>query len=287
VPGLVGRGGPGGALLTKRVAGRSDAPSGDDLEPVLSDLMRHLAELHRLTPETFALPELTTPSSAAGLALDQLSPIETRYRETPSAQHPLVDFGLGWLRRAAPQDIAKVSLVHGDAGPGNLIYGEKRVQAIVDWEIAHWGDAMEDLAGLATRDMATPIGDLGQRLSEYQSAGGARIDRERLLYYRVLVLIRNSALICLTLANAAESPALVALRPFALLLRRAATQALCEAVGLAFPIDASSEPSLPNAPLEDDEHWIPILALRAQFECAAQRDVMGRLADRFLQPVPA
>ncbi len=101
------------------------------------------------------------------------------------------------------------------------------------------------------------------------------------------VLIRNSALICLTLANAAESPALVALRPFALLLRRAATQALCEAVGRAFPFDASSEPSLPDAPLEADERWIPILAERAQVECATQSDVMGPLADRFLQPVPA
>jgi aminoglycoside phosphotransferase (APT) family kinase protein len=83
--------------------------------------MRHLAELHRLTPETIALPDLAMPSTAAGLALDQLLPIETRYRGTPSAQHPLVDFGLGWLRSNAPRDIVRISLVHGDAGPGNLI----------------------------------------------------------------------------------------------------------------------------------------------------------------------
>jgi hypothetical protein len=146
---------------------------------------------------------------------------------------------------------------------------------------------MEDLAGLSVRDMSTPIGDLDQRLSDYQAAGGERVDRERLLYYRVLVLVRNSALICLTLADAAESPALAALRPFALLLRRAATQALCEAVGHVFPVDASSEHSLPDAPLEDDESWIPILAARAQIECATQRELMGPLADRFLQPVSA
>ena len=80
-----------------------------------------------------------------------------------------------------------------------------------------------------------------------------------------------------------------ALRPFALLLRRAASQALCEAAGVAFPevTGKDGETLLPAAPLDADDLWIPALARVAQSEADAQRALMGRLADRFLQPVPA
>jgi aminoglycoside phosphotransferase (APT) family kinase protein len=286
VPGLVGRDGPGGALLMERVAGRSDAPSGDDLEPVMSDLMQHMATLHGLDPGKLSLPALVQPSTAAGIALDQLEPLRKTYFATPAAHHPLIDFGLGWLWRHAPRSVERVALVHGDIGPGNMLYAEGRVRAIVDWEIAHLGDPMEDLAALNTRDMSTPIGDFARRLAQYQAAGGARLDVDRLRYYRALVLIRNSLLIRLTLAN--SDPALVPdqLGAFALLLRRAASQALCEAQGLPLPPLPAAMPAAPVDEHADDALWIPILAARAQWECEEQRDLMGPLFEGHLQPVP-
>ena len=286
VPALVGRDGPGGALLMERVTGRSDAPAGEDLEPVMSDLMRHVAALHDLDPGKLSLPEIPALSKPRSLALDQIEPLEVTYRDTPAARHPLVDFGLGWLRRHEPRSVDRIALVHGDIGPGNMLYEGGRVRALIDWEIAHLGDPMEDLAALSGRDMSTPIGDFATRLGEYEAAGGAPVDAERLRYYRALVLIRNSLLICLTLANSEPAQIPSQLPAFALLLRRAASQALCEAQGTPFPARPASIPELPAAPLDDDATWIPALAARAQARCAEQRDLLGALADRFLQPVP-
>ncbi|MGE4653101.1 MAG: phosphotransferase family protein [Myxococcota bacterium] len=290
VPGLVGRNGPGGALLMERVPGRSDAPSGDDLEPVMADLMRQMACVHRLEPDTLPIPELTRPRTPEGLALDQLEALEASYLATPSAHHPLVDFGLGWLRRNAPGYQGAPALVHGDIGPGNMIYAGGQIRAIIDWEIAHWGDPMEDLAALSVRDMATPIGSFELRIAQYEAASAHPVDPDRLRYYRALVLVRNSLLICLTLAKTAPPEVPPQLRAFALLLRRAATQALGEASKLlpADPVAATpaSPPDLPARPLEDDASWIPALAAHTQAACNAEGDLMGPLAKRFLQPVP-
>lgn len=290
VPRVVGRDGPGGALLMERIDGRSGAPCGDDLEPVMRDLIRWMAVLHDIGPEALPIPELDVPESTQALALDQLASSEARYLATPAARHPIVDYGLGWLRRNAPRRFERIALVHGDIGPGNLIYGDGVVRALVDWEIAHWGDPMEDLAALSVRDMATPIGSFAERLAEYEAAGGTAVDPTRLRYYRALVLVRNSLLIRLTLASTPESDIPPQLEAFALLLRRAAVQAMCEAEGIALP-DAASVSSggpveLPDTPLDDDRAWLPALAARSLAECAARREEMGALADRFLQPVP-
>jgi aminoglycoside phosphotransferase len=290
VPRVVGRDGPGGALLMERIEGRSDAPCGEDLEPVMRDLIRWMALLHDIGPEALQIPELDVPESTEALALDQLASAEARYLATPVARHPIVDFGLGWLRRNVPRRVDRISLVHGDIGPGNLIYEGGVVRALVDWEIAHWGDPMEDLAALSVRDMATPIGSFSERLVEYEKAGGVAVDPTRLRYYRALVLVRNSLLIRLTLAGTPESDVPPQLEAFALLLRRAAVQALCEAEGIAFP-DAGSAPStgsieLPDTSLDDDRAWLPALAARSLADCTVRREEMGALADRFLQPVP-
>ena len=255
VPGLVGREGPGGALLMERIAGRSDAPAGADLEPVMTELMGHMAALHRLDPDALDLPELTRPRSREALALDQLTALEAAYRETPGAHHPLIDFGLGWLRRHVPAGPARPALVHGDIGPGNLIYAEGRVRALVDWEIAHWGDPMEDLAALSVRDMATSVGSFARRVEQYEAAVGQAVAPRRLRYYRALVLVRNSLLIALTLAQSQPSAVPAQLSAFALLLRRAATQALAEASNLPWSAAAGAA-RLPDVSLEEDAAWI-------------------------------
>ncbi|MCH2171987.1 phosphotransferase family protein [Myxococcota bacterium] len=290
VPKLVARDGPGGALLMERVMGHSDAPQGEDLEPVMGDLMRQMVAIHRVRPEVLAIPEFSVPSTPEGLALDQLKTVESNYLETPEAHHPIVDFGLGWLRRNVPRNPDGPVLVHADIGPGNVIYADGVIRAIVDWEISHWGDPVEDLATLSVRDMSTPVGSLKRRLAQYEVELGGSVDLDRFRYYRALVLVRNSLLICLTLAKTAVSDLPPQLEAFALLLRRAAAQALAEASRLPFVrndgLSPASIPDLPTGSLENDEVWIPALAAHAQADCSKNRDLMGPLANCWLQAVP-
>lgn len=66
------------------------------------------------------------------------------------APSPVMALGQRWLARNHPE-AAKPCLVHGDMRNGNLIVDDDGVAAVVDWELAHVGDPMEDLAWLCLR----------------------------------------------------------------------------------------------------------------------------------------
>jgi aminoglycoside phosphotransferase (APT) family kinase protein len=58
--------------------------------------------------------------------------------------HPAIEYGLAWVReRLAPSRDA--TFVHGDFRLGNLAVGDHLV-AVLDWEFAHVGDPVEDVA---------------------------------------------------------------------------------------------------------------------------------------------
>ena len=77
-------------------------------------------------------------------------------------------------------------LVQGDTGPGNFMYAAGRVVALVDWELAHLGDPMDDIAWLSLRATQEPFTDFPSRLRDYEELSGHRIDESRVQYYRVM-----------------------------------------------------------------------------------------------------
>lgn len=60
---------------------------------------------------------------------------------------PIVHAAIRRLRAAPPPPAAKVGVVHGDYRSGNFLHdGAGRIVALLDWEMAHLGDPLEDLA---------------------------------------------------------------------------------------------------------------------------------------------
>ncbi|MEO5840201.1 MAG: phosphotransferase family protein [Acidimicrobiales bacterium] len=227
-----------GAVLLERVHGRSDFPSVDheeEREPTARDLMHVTAKLHALEPSSLPIAHLGSPGPASCHADEQLGKVEGIATMLGDRIAPLFSFALAWMRRNVPTQVDRTSLVHSDMGPGNFLYRHGRVTAVLDWEVAHWGDAMEDLAAIAVRDMATPVGHLPTRYAEYAAASGAPVDLTRVSWYRILVLTRNSMLIGLGLAHDDAAVDRVQLTMFRTLLMRAVALALCDAIGVERP----------------------------------------------------
>ena len=87
-------------------------------------------------------------------------------------------------RRAAPV------LVHGDFRMGNLMVGDGRLRAVLDWEMAGPGDALADLAWCFL-PVWEPAGlDEPALVRRYADAAGAPVDAERLHWHRVLGYVR-------------------------------------------------------------------------------------------------
>jgi aminoglycoside phosphotransferase (APT) family kinase protein len=59
---------------------------------------------------------------------------------------PIARAGIRWLRRHPPPPAQRLSVVHGDYRTGNFLYRGPQIFAILDWEMAHFGDPLEDLA---------------------------------------------------------------------------------------------------------------------------------------------
>ena len=226
------------ALLLERVGGRSDFPAVDDeahREPTARHLMELTAALHTLDPGGLDIDHLGPTPVQPDHAHTQLAGVERVAEMLGDELHPLFAITLVWLRRHLPIGRSATSLVHSDMGPGNFLAADGRVTAVLDWEVAHWGDPMEDLAAVAVRDMATPMGDLPTRFAEYETAGGPPIDIAVVEWYRIMVLTRNAMYIGLGLGG--DDPAVdrAQLTMYRILLMRGAALALCDAVGVERP----------------------------------------------------
>ncbi len=63
---------------------------------------------------------------------------------------PVARAAIRWLKRNPPPPTEKISVVHGDYRTGNFLFdGEGNIRAILDWEMCHLGDPLEDVAWAA------------------------------------------------------------------------------------------------------------------------------------------
>jgi len=158
-------------ILMERSPGRADlstAQSKDEEQSVQRHYMEILAQIHALDIEPFLSAGLTPPSDPERLALADLPLWEKAYRQAKSRPEPLIEFGLGWLKRNVPPPAASACFVCGDSG--QFLFDAGRVTAIIDLELAHLGDPAEDLGALRSRDLSEPLGDLRAAFAAYEAS---------------------------------------------------------------------------------------------------------------------
>ena len=93
---------------------------------------------------------------------------------------------LSWLKRNAPDKVARVSLVWGDVGLGNFIMDGDRIVALTDWEQSHLGDPMKDWASALWRGVDSLL-PRDEMFGIYEEASGIAIDLEAIEYYSVFI----------------------------------------------------------------------------------------------------
>jgi aminoglycoside phosphotransferase (APT) family kinase protein len=122
----------------------------------------------------------TDIDSAAGTQLASWQDLFMRERLEP---HPTLVYGFAWLRRHLPV-ATRISVVHGDLRFGNLLHHAGRLTALLDWEMVHLGDPVEDL-GWGYRALWSPARALGfdHRVASY-AAPAVSFDPEHLRWSR-------------------------------------------------------------------------------------------------------
>jgi aminoglycoside phosphotransferase (APT) family kinase protein len=121
---------------------------------------------------------------------------------------PVFELAFQWLRRHAPPEVEPPVLVHGDFRNGNLVVDSQGLVGVLDWELAHLGDPMEDLGWLCVNAWRfgcseLPVGGFGTRedlFAGYEAAGG-RVDAARVHYWEVLGTLKWGV-VCEAMAQA-------------------------------------------------------------------------------------
>ena len=179
------------ALLLEWAAGQADLPE-DDLqqrEHLIEGYVDALAELHSL-PQDAEWSRLNPPPNASESALSIVQEWVDYYRNRVRRPSPLAEITSRWLLDNAPTDSDRLSLCHGDVGPGNFMHENGVVTALIDWEFSHVGDPMHDFAWLAFRGhhFHGDLGDFSAQVARWEANTGRTASYRRIEYYRVLVM---------------------------------------------------------------------------------------------------
>jgi aminoglycoside phosphotransferase (APT) family kinase protein len=156
----------------------------DPAPTLIDDIARELAHIHAITPrDDIAIHYLDTAEALAELKKRFLA---------YGGDRPIIALALRWCEDNLPSPAEPV-LVHGDFRMGNLMADSKGLAAVLDWELAHWGDAHEDLAygcmavwrfGYFDKP-AFGVSDLERYFAAYEAAGGVRVDQARFRFWLV------------------------------------------------------------------------------------------------------
>jgi aminoglycoside phosphotransferase (APT) family kinase protein len=135
-------------------------------------------------------------------AAKEIAELERDYRSFDWPR-PVFELALRWLRDHDPGPSDEVTLVHGDFRHGNLIIGPDGVRAVLDWELAHTGDPMEDLGWVCVNswrfgEIDKPVGGFGTReeLFAGYEAAGRRVDANRVTFWEVMGTLRWGVMCC-------------------------------------------------------------------------------------------
>lgn len=229
---------PGGGMATEaallRAAARAGVPvaglvaSGADAEPLGAPFL----VLERLAGETIARKILRDPqyeparavlaeqcgralAAVHAIPVDAVAGLEEQdqlgqYRavlDALGAPHPAFELAFRWLEANRPPS-HRTTVVHGDFRIGNLVVGPEGLRAVLDWELAHVGDPVEDLGWLCVRawrfggpGRVGGFGSLEALLGSYEAASGVAVDPEVVRWWETLGTLKWG-IMCIMQANA-------------------------------------------------------------------------------------
>jgi aminoglycoside phosphotransferase (APT) family kinase protein len=154
-------------------------------EALLDSIAAALAAVHRMPVSEQLAPAVDAPLAALREQYERLD-----------QPHPV--FELAFRRLGGDQAPARRTLVHGDFRLGNLLVARDGVSAVLDWELCHIGDPLEDLGWLCvpawrfTRPErpAAGLGSREQLAAAYSRHSGHEVDMAALARWELAGTLR-------------------------------------------------------------------------------------------------
>jgi aminoglycoside phosphotransferase (APT) family kinase protein len=162
----------------------------------------HLGKIAGADPKAIGFADNLEEVAPADSWRRELDKWEKVIDEDELCPQPIARAAIRWMRRNPPAPAEKISVVHGDYRTGNFLFnGEGEIKAILDWEMCHLGDPLEDVAWAADPLWAferaeRPGGmiDREEAFRIWEGASGLKIDRKRLLWWEIFNSLKGLAI---------------------------------------------------------------------------------------------
>ena len=184
-------------FIMSRLPGATDArtlvtsPQYADIRPTVARQKAEiLAKIHAV--DIARIPSLERPARSASSALHEVEKWERTMRADTLEPQPVLELAFHWLKRHLPPPPDHLALVHGDYRTGNFLYDQTGITGILDWEMAHAGDPIEDLGWVVMKSWRwagdARVGGLCTRdefVKLYEDAGGVKVEPATLKFWEV------------------------------------------------------------------------------------------------------
>jgi aminoglycoside phosphotransferase (APT) family kinase protein len=195
-------------FIMHRMPGRTAAGAAAAVEPealrrkLADEFMSEMTRLHQLDWRAFGMEWPGLPQDLAEPARAQTQHwLKLYHQDRMNEAWPILDAAFAWLK-ANPVVADRLAIVHGDFRAGNYLFDDNGFITMLDWEMTHLGDPLEDLGWSTMRlwghgNLAGGLIDREEYLGLYEQKSGVIVDRGRLFFYQVLGNAKM-AVICLT-----------------------------------------------------------------------------------------
>ena len=180
----------------------SPEPYGEHRQKVGEQFYTVMGKIAAANPNQIGLGDFEGASSVQGAAMHEVARWEKVIDEDEREPQPIVRAALRWLKRNPPPPAQKIAVVHGDYRTGNFLTdSDGRIRAILDWEMSHLGDPLEDLGWAidplwAGADPARPGGMIprAEAIRIWEAASGLKADPKALLWWEIFASLKGAAI---------------------------------------------------------------------------------------------
>ncbi len=161
-----------------------------------------LGVISKADPQVLGLDRVMPAVAAQDCWRRELDYWESQVDEDELCPQPVIRAAIRWLRRNPPPPPAEVRVVHADYRTGNFLYDEDgRIHGILDWELAHLGDPLEDLAWSlnplwrwAGDERAGGLVPNDQAIRYWEQSSGMRADPAALHWWAIFSCVKGQAI---------------------------------------------------------------------------------------------
>lgn len=183
-----------GSILASDPYGPHRAKIGEQFFTILG----HIAAREATTSDLAQHVGMPAADVAWRLELDKWEKVVDEDELEPQ---PIFRSAIRWMRRHPPPPAQRVCVVHGDYRTGNFLFDAAgTIRAVLDWEMAHLGDPLEDLAWaldpLWSSDREHPGGMLkrDEAIALWEKASGLKADPKGLEWWSMFASFKGAAI---------------------------------------------------------------------------------------------